>query len=297
MLNCVSCVTWCVTGFDASKRALEQLLGYEAIDTAPVSADLAASWSAPAVAGARCGLFRPASRESVLIRLVETNPVDGYKPLTCYGWNATELHVQDVNTLAERLRGSDYRILGGPRDLLENGTAVALQVQGPSGEILYLTEINGKRMQASYGKALAPVGRCFIVVLGSSKHAASMAFYGELAGRKTRPRCFPIRVLAAAHGMDTETSTFRIGSAVLEQPYRIEIDEYPDSAIARPAQRDGLPPGMAMVTFESDDIDELPSDAVLDVRTLAGPPYDRRRCALLRGPDGELLEIIEAAGA
>lgn len=295
MLHGVAIITVSVDNFDSSSEALVELLGYRRESVGTVSAELARFWGAGATAGARQALFLPGSGEDVYLRLVEADLPADYAPLETYGWNAVELHVQDVHRLAMQLAGTDYDIIGGPRDLLGNGTAIALQVRGPSKEVFYLTEINSENMQTTYGKALARVGRAFIVVLGSSDHSRSMDYYGALAGRRTRPRTFPIRVLAAAHGMDIYKSRFRIGSAVLRDAFRIEIDGYPESARPRQITPGHLPPGMCIVSMTTDSLDVLPATG--SVATIDEAPYAGRRCALIEGPDGEWIEIIEEPGA
>lgn len=294
MLHAVSCITWCVHRFDASCSALSDALGYARVADGNVDETDAQFWRAARVRGRRFAVYQPASGEACYLRFIECEQQSGYSPLRTFGWNATEIHVADVHALAARLRDSPYTIIGGPRDLLGNGTAVALQVRGPSDEIFYLTEINSEAMRGSYGRARAFVGRPFIVVLGASQHAASLSFYGDLAGRKTRARPFPIRVLSAAHGLDGDATHYPIASAVLRQQFRIEIDGYPDSATARPIRDDDLAPGMAIVSFTAPDISAFEHGALA-----VGERKDivtKRACraALLAGPDGETLEILES---
>ncbi len=216
MLRSICAVTYSVSRFDASCDALRTLFAYRLVDHGLVGDELASFWNAPRIRGARHAVFGPASGEPVYVRLVEQPDTPGYEPLHTFGWNAAELHVRDVHELAAALDDSSFEILGGPRDLLGNGTAVALQVRGPSGEVFYLTEISGENMQRSYGKAVSDVDRLFIAVLGTSDHGASRGFYAPLTKGSPRPRQFPIRVLAAAHGLDPITAKFPIGSAILE---------------------------------------------------------------------------------
>jgi catechol 2,3-dioxygenase-like lactoylglutathione lyase family enzyme len=227
----------------------------------------------------------PASGEEVLLRLVEVEATPGYAPLKTFGWNAAELHVADVYGLAEQILDSPYKILGGPRDLLDNGTVVALQARGPSDEIFYLTQISSDNMQRTYGTAGSAVGRVFIVVLGCSDIETTRKFYGGLSTATPRPRKFAIRVLAAAHGLDPMTTKFPIASAVLGSQFRIEFDGYPDSASIRPIAPEKLPPGLAMVSFHVDSIGDIDGAIAHEI--------DGQRMAMMCGPDGEWLELIE----
>lgn len=293
MFRSISAVTYTVPDFDASCQALESHLNYRRIHDLPVTKRLASFWRTPQIAGARHAVFAPASNEPAYIRFVEQAATPGYRPLRTFGWNATELHVRDVHELASSLTGSPFTILGGPRDLLGNGSAIALQVRGPSNEVFYLTEINGDAMQRSYGKAHAPVGRLFIVVLGSEQHDASRHFYAGLTRGSPRARQFPIRVLATAHGLDPLTTRFPIGSAILEDRFRIEIDGYPESAVPRETTSGSLPPGLCMVSFAAA---SMPNGlSVAQVDGFDFPPYSGRPVSLCHGPDGEWFEVIETA--
>lgn len=295
MLRSVQAVTYTVSNFDASCSALTSAFGYQPVDSGLVLETLARFWRAPGIAGTRYATFAPASAEPVLLRLIEQPATSGYEPLKTFGWNAAELHVKDVCALAEALVGSPFKILGGPRDLLGDGTAIALQARGPSDEVFYLTEINGAPMQRSYGKAQSSVGRTFIVVLGSAFHNESLEFYSALCENTTEPREFPIRVLAAAHGMDPLETKFPIASAVLPGQFRIEIDAYPDSAVPRPTTNGLLPPGLSIVTFGVQSLKDSPFDLGQLYSGVGRAPYFDQPTALLQGPDGEMLELIESA--
>lgn len=285
MLRSISTVTFCVDHYEESRLALMEILGYCCISTGEIDGNLATFWEAPATEGARFSILEPASTNPVHIRLVEAASVSGYAPLRTFGWNAAEFHVNDVAALARRLPGTAYNVLGGPRDLLNNGTAIALQIQGPSAEVFYLTEINGERMQATYGAAECGVDRVFIVVLGSSNTERSRDFLRRIAKATPRPRQMSIRVLAAAHGLDPLEHKFPIASAVLDEQFRIEIDGYPETATSRPVHDGCLPPGMSMVSFLVNSID--------DIKGAVATTVNGRRCALLRGPDNELIELLE----
>ena len=293
MLRSVSAATFSVSDFDASYAMLASVYNYGLCSEGVVTEALAEFWNAPKVAGARFAVLAPASGENVCIRLVEQPATPGYEPLKTFGWNAAELHVRDVHKLAGTLAETPLTILGGPRDLLGNGAAVALQVLGPSGEVFYLTEINGNNMQRTYGKAESTVGRLFIAVLGASNHGASRNFYAPLTKGTPRPRRFAIRVLAAAHGLNPHGTRFTVGSAVLEEQFRIEIDGYPESAITRPQSKGYLPPGLCLVSFNTAALSLSPYEPERCTDGLREAPYFGRPVQILYGPDGEWLELIE----
>jgi catechol 2,3-dioxygenase-like lactoylglutathione lyase family enzyme len=285
----VRAVTWAVPDAAASAAAFERWLGYRPVWRGEVTPELAAAWNAPASVRAPCRVMRPASGEEVYLRFVESPPVPGYQPLKTFGWNAAELHVQDVQGLAATLDGSPFSVIGGPRDLLENGAVIALQVQGPGGELLYLTEMRHPGMRETYGYATAVVGRVFIVVLGVSDPPRSMDFYRPFAVRTTERRAFPIKVLANAHGLDPEQARFDIASVVMEERFRIETDAYPETARPRPALQGRLPPGMCMVSVAVSG--DLPAECT-PCHAPHSPPYMDENLAMLHGPDGEWLELL-----
>lgn len=295
MLRSVLCATFSVRDLEASWRAFEQWLDHRTVFSGTVDAELAQRWGAPACAGRRTVVLQPVSGEEVYVRLVATASERGWAPLKTYGWNAAELHVRDVHGLAEKLADSPFEIIGGPRDLMEDGTAIALQVRGPSDEILYLTELHGDDIHARYGRAAAPVDRIFIVVLGNHDQRAAMDFYNPFSNGVVDSGGFPIHVLAEAHGLDPVTTEFRIGSVAMKGRFRIELDDYPASAVPRLTAPGDLPPGMAMVSFLVDDLTSFAYPERVRIASMPDAvPYHGRRTARFNGPSGEWIEIVEA---
>jgi hypothetical protein len=60
-----------------------------------------------------------------------------------FGWNATEILVQDPDVLAHKCRGSDalFKIVREPRPLSATSNIRVMQVVGPADEVVYLTRI------------------------------------------------------------------------------------------------------------------------------------------------------------
>ncbi|MEM1261642.1 MAG: hypothetical protein AAGH76_04565 [Pseudomonadota bacterium] len=292
MLTRISSVTYQTPDIAATVTAIRDYFEYRVVAEFAISEQLAAAWRAPALAGAACTIMQPISGAAFFLRFIETPTPPTYAPLMTYGWNAAELLVGDVYALADRLASSPFQILGGPRDLLGNGTAVALQVKGPGNEVFYLTQISGERMQATYGSTSSTVDRLFIAVLGVQDHAQTRAFYRELGAGVTRPRRFPVRVLSNAHGLDPDASRYLIGGACFDEQYRIEIDAYPPSAIARPVEPAGFPPGLGLISIETPSLDTLVADD--DVKHGDdSAPYFGARFARIAGPDSEWIELVE----
>lgn len=289
----ISCLTYSVPNLLESQDAFTNYLDYSPVSEGEIPETLADRWQAPRAAGKRYCLLRPASGEPVYIRLVESPQPTAYAPLKHFGWNAAELHVQDVYGLSNQLQDSPFQIIGGPRDLLDNDAVIAMQVLGPGKELLYLTQINHPGMQETYGHARSKAGNIFIAVMGSSNLPASVAFYGAMSTRITQRKAFNIRVLADAHGLEPLLARFDISSAVFSGSGRIEMDAYPATASPKPQTGGQLPPGLAMLTVTAPATLAGQLDGQCDFT--AGPaclPYSGKPVGLIKGPDGEYLEII-----
>jgi len=292
-ISVISCITYSVPNLAESRRAFTEYLDYIPVSEGTTPKTLADRWQAPLAAGNKYCLLQAASAEPVYLRLVESPQPRDYAPLKHFGWNAAELHVQDVYGLAEQLRDSPFHIIGGPRDLLDNDAAIAMQVLGPGKELLYLTQINHPGMQETYGHARSKVGSIFIAVMGSSKLSTSVAFYGAMSARTTQRKAFNIRVLAAAHGLEPLQARFDISSAVFSGYGRIEMDAYPASACPKPQIAGQMPAGLSMLTVTAPAA--MAGQLAGHCDFAAGPacpPYSGRSTGLITGPDGEFLEII-----
>jgi hypothetical protein len=221
-----------------------------------------------------------------VIRFVQQDPVPGHAPLRTYGWNATEIYVADVAALHRDLENSPFKILGPPRELSSSANVVAMQTQGPNGELIYLTQIKGAVPPFDLALNAKRVDRIFLAVLGGSDMNAMRRFYTSLGLAPSGAFGSRITSLANAFGLDPET-TFPLAIVQLPQQTMVELEVYPNGAIARP-QRDGeLPPDLALVSFATPNIDRLPTPVAKIAR------IDGARTAVIKGGAGELLEVIE----
>jgi hypothetical protein len=287
MLKTIVIITISVLNIEPVQTAYETHFGYEEAQSGTVTADLAAAWGAPGAARRPFVMMGPASGASVYLRFVEGDDIDGYAPLMTPGWNATELLVKDPDALAARLAdGSPFEIIGPPKDLWDAPNAPrAMQTLGPGNEILYLTR-NGRFPTAS------DVDRVFIMVLGGASIAELGDYYRGLGLSVGDPTPFRISVLSRARGLPVDT-TYPLAIATLSDDFLIEFDEYPEGAAARPVVAGQLPPGVAMVAFETTDLDALDLSWNTEPRAIAEFPYNGRRVAVTVGPAGEWLELIE----
>ncbi|MCC7258148.1 MAG: hypothetical protein IT486_07220 [Gammaproteobacteria bacterium] len=296
MLKTIAIVTLVVGNLAAVEPAYRHDLGYDTIDRGRVSRPLAAAWDAPAMAGRRYVLMRPASGAEVYLLIIQQAPGTArVEPFRTAGWNATELLVTDPDTLAGELADSPFEIIGPPRNLTAGENAPrAMQVLGPAGEPLYLTRFLPGASGLDLGRARTRVDRVFIAVVGGPDLDALRAFWGQVLGLPlTEYGQWPIHVLANAWNLPADTR-FALAGAALPKDFMIELDDYPDAAMPRRRARGALPGGWAMVTFTTERLADLPVSWRSPPRRLREQPYDGRPAAVTVGPAGEWIEVIEA---
>ncbi len=292
-------ITVSAPNLELIEEAYSKSLNYEVVDRGQVAEDIATVWNAPRMAGRDFLLMQPESKADYYLRFVQVDAVDGYGAMKTFGWNATEILVQDPDTLAQQLRETDslFKIVGEPRPLSATSDIRAMQVVGPADEVVYLTRIpksSADKSVAAMATATTWVDRPFIVILGGPDINAIRSFYQDNFGLKIgEPGMARMTVLNKAHGFDIET-THPITMARISPEFAIEIDGYPAEATTR-AQRFGeLPPSMSMVGFEVDSFDGLEQHMVAPAQAISSLPYNGRTTAVLRGPAGELIEVIKS---
>ena len=274
-LGAIRAVTYSVPDIEAATRAYQRALGYRLLDECLIDEDMARFWRAPALAGRRMRSLEPMSGEPVVLRFVAAPDVASVPALTSYGWNATEIVVQDVEALAVRLAADPaFTIIGPPKGLTRFPMIRAMQVIGPFGECLYFTEV-GPGSGLDLAPALSPVGRVFIVVAGGGDLAAMFAAYAGFGNEIDPPVATPVQVISAANGLPADT-LHPHGLIRLAEGTMIELDGYPDCTGPRPVRAGELPAGMAMVSFACS----------------AMPGGEQ----LLMGAAGERIELLEVDG-
>lgn len=293
MLGPISTVTIATEDVAALTAVYERWLGYRCVAREPVPAALAASWGAPAVAGRPSALLSPAGADDSFLRFVESRRAPGYRAFHHFGWNAAEHIVQDCDAVAASLAGSPFEMIGPPADLSFSDQIRALQVRGPADEVLYLTQIKSKLPMFDTPIARAPVDRVFIVILGGRTMDDIQDWYhARLAVPRAPVMAARISVLANARGAPEDT-LYDIAAVPLAGQAFIEADVMPAGTLERTALPGELPPGIALVSFE---VDELPDGLAWlgEPATVAARPYGGRRSATCLGPAGERVELIVA---
>ena len=294
MLGRISTVTITTPHLPAAVTAYQRHLGYRVVADGALGRDTARSWGRPSMAGSRSVSLEPESGAETHLRFVQGPAYPDYQPFACFGWNAAELIVRDVDALAERLRGGPFRAIGPPADLSFTDKIRAMQVVGPASEVLYLTEIKEKPPFFDTPKAASPVDRVFIVILGGSSLEVLQDCYQLQFGLAREPAMLSVvSVMSARYGLPRDHRHPIAAMKVGGQCY-IEADEMPQGAVTRPCEPGQLPPAISMVSFEVPRLPEILPSALGPVQRCLGVPYDGRRSVACVGAAGELIELVEA---
>lgn len=294
MLRHIAVVTIVVNQLSAVEEPYRQQLGYAAVERGVVSAEQAALWAAPAMAGKPFVILGPASGKPVYLRFIEDQATAIPLPGTTFGWNAAELLVTDPDRLAGQLQDSAFRVIGPPRDLWPAADAPrAMQAFGPAGELLYFTRVIPSAFKIPMTPAESPVDRVFIMVVGGPSMTVMQDWYRQALGLKPGPAsAWQINTLSQALKLPADTS-YPLSIVPLPRDFEIELDEYPSVSKPRPVREGELPPGIAMVSIGVDRLDELRVQWRTPPARVEAFPYDGRRSAVAVGPAGEWLEFIE----
>lgn len=277
----------------AAVAAYRDLLGLVPVEQGPLDADLAAAWGAPATTEAPMATLQTASGAPSFLRLVEQPPEPGFRPTRSFGWAAFEISVADVFGLAGRLEGSAFDIIGPPKQIAGMAAFIPMQVLGPGREMLYLNQVLADMPDLDLPRAAAGVDRIFITILATPDRPATVEWYARALGLEAGASfTIAYSMINKAFGLpDTHQTTL-----TMVQKGRlpiIEVDDYPAEATVRATHSGLLPPGNALVTLAVDSLAQCACDWIAPPRRLSGPLYAGRRAATVRGPAGELLELVE----
>ncbi len=294
MLQRINTVTITAYSIAECERAYCEYFSYQLVSRGTVTSDMAVAWKAPAMVGNEYILLTPTSATPIFILFVQASVQLSYQPMSTYVWNAVEILVAEVNTLAIDLVPSPFQIVGPPANLSFSDDIRAMQVIGPAQELLYLTEVKAPIAGFELPVTDFYVDYPFIVILGARSLSGSKTFYQDTFNMPESPDSeVRISVLSSAFGLPRDT-LHRITAMPLQRQSYIEIDECPPQAAEREQLAGQLPPGVAMVSFEVEDLEQVnvePGTASLVSEAL---PYSGRRAVTLTGPANELIELLEA---
>jgi len=278
----------------ATEAAYSRFLGYRVVGRKPVSRAQAELWGMAGLAGTPSLLMAPESATDFVFRFVERPAEPGYRAFTRHGWHAAELIVERVDSLAEQLRDSPFEIVAPPLDLSFCPDIRAMQIRGPGGEILYLTEFKKPVPGLDSPPARCAVDRTFIVIVGGRSLDGMQDYFHESFGVPRVPAMESrVQTMALEFGLSRE-HRFRIAALPLEDRCYIEADEMPEQALPLPATQDELPAGIAMVSFVTRGAAGRPSLSFLVDPPNGDPPYAGAvGVSCVRGAAGELLELLQ----
>ncbi|MBL8202483.1 MAG: hypothetical protein JNK40_16070 [Chromatiales bacterium] len=286
----IACVTIRTPSLEASEAAYGQFLHYRPVGRGGISAAESTLWGVPGLAGTPYLLMAPEAATDFVFRFVELPPEPGYRAFRRHGWQAAELIVDRVDPLAERLRNSPFEIVAPPLDLSFCPDIRAMQIRGPGGEIIYLTEFKKPVPGLEAPPARCAVDRTFIVIVGGKSLEGMQRYFRDTFGVPETPAMESrVQTMALEFGLSRE-HRFRLAALPLLGRCYIEADEMPPAAQPLPERHTGLPAGISMVSFCSPALAgngraSAPPDSI--------PPYaGATGVECVRGAAGELLEII-----
>lgn len=271
----------------------EAAIGLYEVNKGTVSEGVATSWGAPAMAGRPWVMMRCESKDPTFrFRIVQVDPVPGYRAMATWGLNAIEMISEDIYAVNERVLSAGFDVIGEPRPLSAAYASVhAMQVKGPGEEVFYYASDMTGENEFDLITPKSPVDRIFNAVIGTPNIRGSRAFYSHVLGMKLGGvQDFKVRMVSDALGYDRDIA-IEMGSAKGRWAgSSIEFDAYPVGLSGpRPRVPGQLPPGVSMMSLATDDFDAI------DV-SYAAPPavlYGGGRAATFVGPSGEWVEIIE----
>lgn len=272
-LGPILAATVAVPDLDLAAGAYRALLG---LDELASGDDEAGRWLVLGPLGARWGL----------VRLLERPGWIRQPTFRTLGWTALEILVADADATYERCLGLEgFQVLQRPGSVGGSGALRALQVTGPAGEGIYLTQVVTPSERFDLPSLAAGEHRVYVVVVGTQDVEATRSFFeAGFAAPMVTDHGLPVRVLNQAYELPAGT-LHRISTVQLAGSTVIEIDEYPPAAVIRPPGSTGI----TSVTFASSRPESGSAEA-LPVRV--EPPYRGASAWALEGPFGLRLEVV-----
>ncbi len=275
---------------DVSVAAYCDFLHTTVLERGAVSPEQARLWGKPQLEGSPVVTLQSESGNPWL-RLIGITGVLPAQPFKELGWMALEVLVEDASALWQRLQGSPFEVYRGPTD---SGNARGMQVVGPAGEVLYLTEVREPEAPFNISPAQAPVDRLFTPVTACLRRDEALSVYSKLGAQRTWRFDTTLGSVNRAHGLDASLK-HPVGTVQLAGRSMVEINQL-GVAKSRPPGEGKLPAGIVMVSFVIDNLDNIGLRPISPPLSPGGALYGGQRVAACRGAAGELLELIEAAG-
>ncbi|MEO7775157.1 MAG: hypothetical protein ABIT36_02515 [Steroidobacteraceae bacterium] len=261
----------------AAESAWTRYMGYHVVRRGKLDTATVGSWGAPGLKGKGYVTLAPESKENFVIRFVEQATPADYDPAPTFGWGATEITVQNSVELYERLKDSPFTVRGPPGTVPTYPYLRPLGATGPSGERLNLTWITEKRPDLAEAKSF--VGRAFMATCMVPDLPAALEWYKTTFGSNPSP----IRKLP----------NFELAVVPLTDFTKVELDQHKPGGVERERVNNGLPPGLAIVTFETNAFDKLRDKSLAAPIKSTLDPFRGHRTTVIKGTGGELMELVE----
>ena len=299
-------VTATVPDLDAMLPAWTAATEYEVVDRHQVPGGLASLWGTKAGAHRSAAVTRAPGGERGFVRLVDGGAAAPARPIyEVQGPIAIEFFARDASEVHSRLsQGTAFVPITEPVDYdltsIGSGTGQSVGFRSAGGLTLFVSTMKWvppPRQLPVSAQFLGPAVNMPIVALDRER---SNDFYTGLLG-------IPVRFDGPVQDADVN----RIMGAPAELGYHItvffladgQMAEHhfhdPRRVVAPEAAAGRLRGGAAGSTFRVtglDDILERARGAGYEARgpaVLGVPPYGSNRVAALRGPNGELVELVE----
>ena len=294
MLESILMVTMLVTNLSVTEQAYDDYLGYNTVVEGNVNENLASVWDADDMINHPYIIMQPESGEDVYLRFIEDQERTNYKPVGTHGWNSTEILVEDPDKLADELDNPPFEIIGMPYDLYPTPNAPrAMQVLGPSDEMIYLTRIIPDGSGYNLGSAKSYVDRVFIMVVGGPSMEDLQEYYRETFDMPvTEASDWTIGVISRLNDLPEDT-LYPLAIAEFDKDFLIELDEYPEAIAPREIADGHLPPSTSVVSFFVDSLDAIDVTWREKPTTIEAFPYNGRKVGVTVGVAGEWIELVE----
>ena len=286
-LGRITAVTITSPDLDRVVDIYSKYLKYRLVSSTRVSADQAKSWDAQSIENSEMVYMSPESSDDFFFRFVEQSSDNDYVPFGTFGWNAAELIVKDVDESAEKLIGSPFEVIGEPADLSFTDQIRAMQILGPSKEIIYLTQFKSKLDEFDSPTPRCDIDQTFIVILAGENIDEMQSFLNEtLSIKKAPPMQSRIRAISKVFGLPEDTKYKSAALAIKDQSL-IELDEMPSDAGPRSCRNGFLPPGISIVSFIAHESKFLGESYDSNI-----PSFENVQAKTIKGMSGELIEIL-----
>ena len=283
----ISAVTIPSPDLSNTAEAYAQFLGYRIVDKGQITKQEAVNWNAKNIEGSNYIILQPENSDDFSFRFIEQDIQNDYIPFKSPGWNAAELIVKDVDDLAEKLFNSEFEIIGPPADLSFTDQIRAMQVIGPSKEILYLTQFKSKLQEFDSPEARCDVDQTFIVILAGESMEQMQNFYCESFNlEKASVMDSRIRAISRVFGKP-EITKYKSAAIPIKDQSLIEIDELPEGSERRLGELGYLLPGIAIVSFLC-----YESKLDADAYRCSLPNLQGKKCSVIHGQNQEIIELI-----